>query len=285
MNRQLVYISSSAIRTDDPLDAIARLHPICTNIELTGGGAHDPDLLPRLLAAQQAAPVNLLIHSYFPPPPADFVLNFADPGEQTRAFIRRAMLFVQQLNVPYYSVHAGFRADFAVDDHGLLHRQSEQEFTLTGIKENVAWFRSQWPAIPLALENIYPNNGNTACAFMMSLDEICEALEAIPEAFLLLDLGHLKISAQLMGFDFLSAAHKIFRRYSHRILELHLSENHGTIDDHLPVSADSEQYAIVREYAPFIRANAIRLTLEIRGATLKEVRTSVVLFQDVFQTR
>lgn len=37
---------------------------------------------------------------------------------------------------------------------------------------------------------------------MMSHDEICAALDAIPTILLLLDLGHLKVSAQLMGFQF-----------------------------------------------------------------------------------
>jgi hypothetical protein len=31
------------------------------------------------------------------------------------------MTFVQQLGVPYYSVHAGVRADVDADDYGLLY--------------------------------------------------------------------------------------------------------------------------------------------------------------------
>lgn len=69
----------------------------------------------------------------------------------------------------------------------------------------------------------------------------------------LLDLGHLKVSAQLMGFQFTPAVNSLFNRYDNRIVELHLSENNGIIDDHLPISAGSIQYALSRENAAFIR--------------------------------
>jgi len=275
-----VYISTSAIIAKSPLAALEGLFPLTQCIELTGGCDHDPDLLEKLLAYRAAHPVDLLLHSYFPPPKEQFVLNFADTGDGTRAFIVRAMEYVQALDVPYYSVHAGFRGDFTADGNGLLHKRSDQVFTFDGIKENVRWYYSRWPGIPLALENIYPNNGNTSCAFMMSLSDIMAALDAMPDVFLLLDLGHLKISANLLGFDFNEAVETIFRCYGSRILEIHLSENGGDVDDHLPVSAASQQYSIVREYATFIRKHAIRVTLETRSSTLGEIISSYELIQD-----
>lgn len=38
---------------------------------------------------------------------------------------------------------------------------------------------------------------------MMSCGEIKQVLDTIPDVFLLLDLGHLKVSANLKGFDFI----------------------------------------------------------------------------------
>jgi len=274
-----VYISTSAIIAKSPLAALEGLFPLTQCIELTGGCDYDPDLLEKLLAYRAAHPVDLLLHSYFPPPKEHFVLNFADTGNETRTFIARAMEYVQALEVPYYSVHAGFREDFMADSNGLLHKRSDQVFTFDGIKENVRWYYSRWPVIPLALENIYPNNGNMSCAFMMSLSDISDALDAMPDVFLLLDLGHLKISANLMGFDFNEAVETIFRCYGSRILEIHLSENGGSVDDHLPVSSASQQYAIVREYAAFMRNHAIRVTLETRCATVGEMISSYELIQ------
>lgn len=274
---ELVYISSSAIRTDDPVEAISLLLPLTTNIELTGGCAYDERLLPQLVASKTANKVNLLLHNYFPPPREHFVLNFADTGRLTRDFITRAMEYVLALNVPYYSVHAGFRGDFVADGHGLLQKQSDRTFTWEGIRDNVSWFRSKWPHTPLVLENIYPNNRNTACAFMMSDAEIGELLDRIPEIFLLLDLGHLQVSAQLMGFDFSAAVATLFRRFGRRIMELHLSENHGLADDHLPIYPGSPQQQIVREYAEFIRNQAIRVTIETRASMPLEIANSYEL--------
>lgn len=270
----LLYISSSSVSTDDVLEAVSALYSITPCIELSGGCRNYSRLLERLIAFKQAHSVNFLLHSYFPPPNDHFVLNFADTGQGTRGFVERSMEFVLALNVPYYSIHAGFQADFSSDDGGLLHEQSKQTFTLDGIAENVQWFRSRWPDIPLALENLYPNNGNTSCGFMMSPDQIAEALERIPEVKLLLDLGHLKVSANLMGFDYLAAVDRIFDQYGSRIIEIHLSENDGLVDDHYPVLVDSDQYWIVKGRAGFICDQGVKVTIEARGIDLAELEAS-----------
>lgn len=274
--RQL-YISSSSVSTDDVLEAVAALYPITKCIELSGGCRHDPNLLERLIAFKQGHPVNFLLHSYFPPPRDHFVLNFADTGQATRDFIERSMEFVTALEVPYYSTHSGFRADFSSDAAGLLHHQSQKTFTLDGIAENVRWFKSRWPNIPLVLENLYPNNGNTSCGFMMSPDEIGEALELMPDIGLLFDLGHIKVSAHLMGFDYQTAVDDIFERYGSRIIEIHLSENDGLVDDHYPIKGDSDQYRIVKNRAAFIRDRDIKVTIEARGVSGAELEESYQL--------
>lgn len=270
----LLYISSSSVSTYDVLEAVSALYPITKQIELSGGCRYAPGLLERLIAFKQAHPVQFLLHSYFPPPPDNFVLNFADTGQATRDFIERSMVFVTSLDVPYYSIHAGFRADFSSDSGGLLHQQSPKFFTLDGIAENVRWFKSRWPEILLALENLYPNNGNTSCGFMMSPDEIGEALELMPDIGLLLDLGHIKVSAHLMGFDYLAAVDRIFDQYGSRIMEIHLSENDGTVDDHYPITDVSDQYRIVKNRADFIRDHDIKVTIEARETGGAELEAS-----------
>lgn len=276
----LVFISSSAVAVSHPLEALDLLFPVSPGIELTGGCSHDPHLLQKLLGFKKAHDIDLLLHSYFPAPPEHFVLNFADTGSQTRAFVCHAMEYVQTLGIPYYSIHAGFKKRFYSDSHGILHRISDRSFTLSEIKENVSWFRAQWPVTPLALENIYPNGGDTTCAFMMSCDDICQALAFMPDICLLLDLGHLKVSAQLMGFDFHKAAHTIFSTYGTRILEIHLSENHGEVDDHLPIDESSEQLRIIREWRTLITSQHINITLETRVSDIDTIIKSRQLVID-----
>lgn len=270
-----VFISSSAVAATSPLDALEQVLPITRNIELTGGCSYDPDLLPKLKAFQKSHPVNLLLHSYFPPPLEHFVLNFADTRVQTRDFISHSMEYVQALKIPYYSIHAGFRKDCTVDCNGILHKSSSKVFTLEEIGENVAWFRNKWPDVPLALENIYPNDGDTSCGFMMSFDEICEAMELLPDIFLLLDLGHLKVSANLIGFDFAKSADTILRTYGSRIKEIHMSENHGVKDDHLPITKTSTQLYHVQNYLNASNHHlTCNITLEVRGASTCEIAES-----------
>jgi len=263
---ELLYLSSASIATGDVLEAVRRLAPITRRIELSGGCRHDPQLSERLLAWLRTVDCRFLVHSYFPPPRENFVLNFADTGEATRGFVAESMRFVQLLGAPYYSVHAGFRTEFSSDGGGLLHQSSERVFTLEGIEDNARWFRSRWPSVPLVLENLYPNNGNTACGFLMNPVEMVEALERMPEVGLLLDLGHLKISAQFMGFSYEEAVEELFGRCGERICEIHLSENDGLVDDHYAIGAGSDQLSLVRDKAAFLRRRGVRLTIEARGA-------------------
>ena len=278
-----LFISSSSVTTNDVLEAVFCLYAVTSNVELSGGCRHDSLLLERLITFKQSNQVNFLLHSYFPPPHDHFVLNFADTRQGTRAFIERSMIFVSALDVPYYSIHAGFRADFSSDDGGLLHEQSKRTFTLDGIAENAQWFRSRWPKIPLALENLYPNNGNTTCGFMMSPWDISEALDQIPAIGLLLDLGHLKVSANLIGFDYLEAVERIFEQYGSRIVEIHMSENGGLLDDHFPILSSSDQYRIIKDRAGFIREQGIKITIEARGIDIAEIKESNRLVLEALQ--
>ena len=62
---------------------------------------------------------------------------------------------------------------------------------------------------------------------------------------LLLDLGHLNISSNILGFNRNSFIDKYFTHFGDRV-EIHLSENGGVKDDHLALKKNSWQLDVIR---------------------------------------
>lgn len=267
-----IYISTSAIKGADVINAINDLLSISGNIELSGGSAYNRNLLEKLIALKNEESVNFLLHGYFPPPEKHFLLNFADTGERTKDFIRTSMTYVKALDIPYYSIHAGFKKDFVADENELLSEaDGARAYALDDMMKNIEWFSNEFNDARIVIENMYPNNMNTDCAYHMHIDDIISFYLNFPEAYLLLDLGHLNISAGMMDFNFLDALDELFTGFSRNILEIHLSDNDGRDDLHRLIFPGSVQHEVIKRYASLINENGINLTLEARDFTVSQL--------------
>lgn len=276
-----VFISTSCVKSEHIIDSVGVISGLTHHIELSGGTKFQPNSLECLKLAQGESGLEYLLHSYFPPPESDFVLNFADGSSVTRNFISESMRYVQELRIPYFSVHAGYKQSFTFKNELLIN--GRDRFLLEDIGNNVAWFRQTFPNTPLALENLYPNDKNHDSCFATSADEIEKILEFDHSLLLLLDLGHLKISANLLDFDFNDAVGYLFSRFSQRIVELHLSENESIYDDHDIISEHSDQYSILNKHRETIIRNNINLTIEARGKNLAVLQESYDLVRSIFE--
>jgi len=276
-----LYISTSAVQTHDTIEAVRLLSDITSCIELTGGCGYDPRLLDKLLHIKQQQGLYLLVHSYFPPPQEHIMLNIADSSDQIRRFITEAMAYVCRLGVPYYSIHGGFKRAFKSGE-AMLFKSCDDSFAEEDIQSNIQWFLQAFPAHRLVLENLYPINQDTETCFFMHIDEITSLLEREPDILMLLDLGHLKISSELLHFKYHKAVNVLFGQYGKRIREIHVSENDGKNDVHWSIGADSLQYHILREYAALIKDNHINVTIEARNASLESLRSSYSLLKDIW---
>lgn len=269
-NKARLFLSTQCIK-GNIIEAIEDLSEISSNIELSGGGQYDINLPGRLIEIKEKKNINFLIHGYFPPPREHFILNFADTSEKTREFIKNTIRFIRALGMDYYSVHAGFKRDFEFSNELLVNPKGEH-YSLDGIYENIEWFKEEFPDIKLALENLYPNNLNVDSCFLMHIDEITGILTNRQDIYLLLDLGHLKISSRILNFNYYEAMELILNKYGDRILEIHLSENHGEYDEHNLLYSDSVQYMAMRNYAGIIRNYNINMSLEVRHVSLEQLR-------------
>lgn len=269
-NNARLFLSTQCIK-GNIIETIEDLSEITTNIELSGGTQYTPNLLENLINIKENKNISFLMHGYFPPPKEHFVLNFADTREKTRDFIREAIQFVRALGIGYYSIHTGFKRDYEFSNELLINPKGEN-YSLDSIYENIEWVKKEFPDIKLALENLYPNNLNVDSCFLMHIDEITGILTNRKDIYLLLDLGHLKISSRILNFDYYEAVELIFNKYGDRIMEIHLSENQGEYDDHNLLYSDSVQYMAMRNYAGIIRNYNINMSLEVRNVSLEQLR-------------
>lgn len=262
----MVFLSSSCIKSNSIIESVQQLGTITENIELSGGTKYDEFLYKKIFEFKDN--FNFLIHSYFPPPIDDFVLNFADTSSKTRSFISGSMRYVDMLDIPYYSIHAGFKKKFNIQNEILIDGCGS--FKIEDIYENVDWFNDSFDK-KLALENLFPNGQNETC-FASSLDDIIDILDMNKSIYLLLDFGHLKVSSRYYGFNYLEAINTLFSEYGNRILEIHISENSGIKDDHNIVYSDSIQYMILDKFKEIINTNKINIVIEARDYTLKQLQ-------------
>lgn len=283
VNDNNLFLSSQCIKRGNIIEAVKELSEISPNIELSGGGQYNTNLLDRLIEIKENKNINFLIHGYFPPPQENFILNFADTGEDTRGFITETMRFVRALDIDYYSIHAGFKRDFELEGEMLINPRGKY-YTFEDICKNIEWFNREYPDKKLALENLYPNNMNKESCLFMHIDEIVEFLNMDKNTYLLLDLGHLKVASRLLGFNYLDAVELLFEKHGSRILEIHLSENNGSYDDHLMVYSDSIQHMIVKKYAHIIDKNRINIVIESRNSTIQELSDCFMRVNNIIST-
>lgn len=277
----LVYVSTSAINSLSTIECIEQCAKITTNIELSGGCNYDEGLLDKLIEIKRRLRLRFLLHGYFPPPLKHFIMNFAENSDRTRAFINVAASCIEMLDIPYYSVHAGFQKSYGLSKEVLVNSgNSSAAFTIKDMEKSVSYYKMNYPDIRLALENLYPNP-DRHCCFMIHVEEIMEMLNKFPGIYLLLDLGHLKISSRLTGFNYAEAVELLFEKYAHRILELHLSENDGLTDKHWPIYSDSIQYMIVKNYAALIIKRKINVVIETRNSDFKDVKACYLLVNEL----
>jgi sugar phosphate isomerase/epimerase len=244
----MIYLSTGGHRFKNAAETALDFysHGI-VGVELSGGtfsATYQADLLglPKELTLQ--------VHNYFPPPANPFVLNLASNdeaiAEQSLRHVRTAMRLAVLLRNPVYSFHAGFRINPQVSDLGKkLSRYNliDRDVALELFGERVAALaeEARREGVTLLIENNVLNMTNLATygedpLLLAHSDEIAGFMERMPSNVgLLLDVAHLKVSANSLKFDLIHA-HETLKKW---IRGYHLSDNDGTADSNEHVHSDS----------------------------------------------
>ncbi len=200
--------------------------------------------------------INFTLHNYFPPPEKSFVLNIASDNEEvlrsSKKLIEGALELCISSGSKIYGIHPGYLYRGAkANEEGMFVWENQSELSYDrALKQSVKIVNNYYHLfdrqnINFILENLFPRPKRKTSLFC-SLEEIDEFLSYVPSDIgLLLDLGHLKISSNLYGFDLDDFLDKYLSKYGSKLYEIHISENNGIKDQHLPVKKDSWQLPVL----------------------------------------
>ena len=250
-------------------------------VELSGG-IHDTNQIEKLKSL--IPKLSLQIHNYFPPPKTPFVLNLAsldtDIYEKSKFHIKNAIKFAIQLGRPIYSFHAGFLFDpnhlqlgNAIDKKSISNRKYILNLFINRVKEIAKEFE-KFNVLLLIENNVLTKknfktfNGNP---FLLVDSLECQYfMNQMPENVkLLIDVAHLKVSANTLGFkpeDMLIDCGKWSYAY-------HLSDNDGITDSNSPITNNSWFWKYLNPKATFY-------VLEVYGINENELKKQVKIVQD-----
>lgn len=183
----------------------------------------------------------LFIHNYSPKPIKPFVLNLASMNDET-IFLSEKMVYQnidlsKKLNSPFYSFHAGYASDISpsmmgtkITSEGYTSREQSMEIFTERCKKFSNYANKK--KVRLLIENNVCGLRNkklkkSQLLLLSHIDEI-EAFfkNMYGECGLLLDLAHLKVSANNLDFDLQEAVQRLLPFTQ----GLHLSENDGFED-------------------------------------------------------
>lgn len=196
-----------------------------------------------------AGRINFYVHNYFPAPRNSFVLNLAHPDTYKRSLKHclKAVDLCSALGIRVYSVHAGMAISPSPEDLGKslsgyapIDFRESRDLLIKACRE-IAGYASD-KGVQLLIENNVLNEGNcpetvnTCYHFADPVEsERLFPMFSHPNIGVLLDVGHLKVSAAVSGFEPCNLIY-MFRR---EIRAVHLSDNNGRYDQNLPVTEQS----------------------------------------------
>ena len=189
-----------------------------------------------------------IVHHYFPPPKNPFIVNLASQNKQilrrSTNQIMKSIDFCTDFNIDLFSFHAGFRIDPDINLKFNFNNISEYETSFNTFRESVVEIvdYAERMDIKVAIENNVLSeynliNGHNKLLLMCELGEFERLFEEISSKNLgaLLDIGHLKVNANLLKFD----ANEFIYKLKDKIFAVHIHENNGRVDEHrCPIEGD-----------------------------------------------
>jgi len=284
-----VYVSTTGFRVRD----LASILEACRTegfdaLELSD--VRDPDLA--LLDPRPDGPPlpALLVHNYFPPPAAPFLLNLAAPDpvnlERSREHCRAAIDLSARLGAPVYGAHAGFAYDLPPSLLGHPEQQAtipldalaDRDQTVARLVESARDLAAygQSRGVRFLIENhvCSPLGGEASRRLLPACtpQDLVELVRAVDHPWfgLLLDTGHAMVSARAFGFE----PEALFEAAGDHALGLQLSINDGLTDQHLPFGPDAW-------FLPWLRRlPGATLTAELAASDPALLRATVAIIQE-----
>lgn len=254
------------------------------NFEITNG-LNKSDEFELLSNLRNAYDLNLILHNYCLNTADEFVLNLAEPKYSNNRrlsidLIKRNIVRSQMFNSKYYAIHAGFLLKLLPDDLG--QTASRRKLIPNGVDNfieachELSKFAKKYGVKLLIENNVLTsevfNNFDRRSPFMCVCPESTHDLMATLSKCnigLLLDWGHLKVSANTMGFS----PEDFIQKNSQFINGLHISENDGKIDKNESLDSGSDFF---KQDFPKVEY----VTLEIKKTPPERLFEQIILIEE-----
>jgi sugar phosphate isomerase/epimerase len=277
-NVRSIFVSTACLPGVQPVTSrisLYRSHGL-EAIELGAGVSADKDSLSQVVGMG----CQFLVHNYFPPPPAPFVLNLASGDADIRRksldFVSEALALTASLGAPFYSVHAGFITDPASFGTTSFvfpmpaspdEAQSAMDRFITTLE--IVTDRAQRLGVQVLVENNVCSPELRDKLLLQTADEFLELFGALrsPHLGMLLDIGHLNVTAHTLGFDRMSFVDQV----APYVRAFHVHDNDGMADTHQPVQPGSWVLDVLRR-PEFARLPVI---VEARFRSVADLRIHV----------
>ena len=261
----MVYVSTGGFKDLAFDEAVLRLNDYgITAFELSGG-RYTEDIKEKLVSLSLSN--SLAVHNYFPPHKIPFVFNLAslntEIAESSVSHAKLAIDYAALTGSGFYSFHAGYLIDPGVNELGekidkRLINPRDKSMDVFVSRVNKLSEYAEGKNIKLMIENNVLSQTNYLefgdCPLMMvELEETAEIMRKTNDNVgLLVDVAHLKVSAQTLGFS----AKEYLEEFKSSSSGYHFSDNNGLSDDNNPVTEKSW-------FWPYINKNLNYYSLEI----------------------
>jgi sugar phosphate isomerase/epimerase len=234
---------------------------------------------------------NYIIHHYFPPPDMPFIINLASHNRQIReksiAQIIKSINFCADSNINLFSFHAGFRVDPDMNLNFNFDNIPEYEDSFNLFKESVEEIAdfAEKRNVKVAIENnvlseynlIDGQNKLLLLCELWEFERLFSEIKSTKNLGILLDIGHLKVTSNLLKFD----TNKFIKKLKNQILAVHIHDNNGRVDEHRCLSEKNISFDIINTY---FENSDIPIVIECKCKDEIELENALILLKNKFNT-
>jgi sugar phosphate isomerase/epimerase len=272
----MIYLSTGGFQKLTPQSVIKKYDKIgVKSIELSGGKYVQSQKIIKFLKEKHN--INFALHNYFPVPKKKFVINLGSFEKKifkkTFLNIKKSIDISSKLKSKYFGFHAGFLFDPNIKDLGkkftdVRLQDRKKTINLFLARVNLLAKEAKKKNVKILIENNVITIENFKKfkqdpLLLTHPDEIIKFFKKCDkDVGLLLDVGHLKVSAKTLGFDLLKA-HEMLKPY---IKGYHLSDNNGLRDSNKEFTKKSWFYNKLKKNVKYI-------SIEVYTKNIKKLKS------------
>ena len=180
-------------------------------------------------------------HHYFPPPKKPFIINLAS---QTKKILKKSVNQIQasidfcsKFKIDLFSFHSGFRVDPNMNLRFSKKNIPPYEISFNTFKDSLLTIvdYAKEKNVKIAIENnvLAEYNlikGQNTFLLMCEHWEFQKLFDEInsPNIGILLDIGHLKVTSNLLNFN----PYHFIEKLREKVFAVHIHENNARLDEH-----------------------------------------------------